>query len=66
MLVLSRQKGEQIVVNDKIVITVLGWHGGRVSIGIEAPKDVRVVRKEMAEPPIAPPEVDTAPKPEVP
>lgn len=62
MLVLSRQKGQQICINDKIVITVLGWSRGRVSIGIDAPEQVRVVRSELAEPP----EVDADPKAEVP
>jgi carbon storage regulator len=47
MLVLSRKVGEQICVPQfYIVLTVLAVHGQRVSLGIEAPASIRVVRSE--------------------
>ena len=47
MLVLSRKVGEKIVIADKIVITVVSMHNGKVRLGIEAPKDVHVMREEL-------------------
>jgi carbon storage regulator len=49
MLVLSRKKGEQIVIGDNIVVTVQRLSGNRVSIGIEAPDRCRIVRGELRE-----------------
>jgi carbon storage regulator len=49
MLVLSRKTGESIVIGDCIVISVQRIEGGRVSIGITAPRDVRIDRAEIAE-----------------
>ncbi len=49
VLVLSRKKSEQIVIDDRIVVTVLQIRGDRVRIGIQAPKDVPVHRKEVHE-----------------
>jgi len=49
MLVLSRKKGEQIVIGDDIVVTVQRLSGNRVSIGIEAPDRCRIVRGELRE-----------------
>lgn len=47
MLVLSRNKGEQIVVADNVVITVVEIRGDKVRLGVEAPKEVSVHRKEV-------------------
>ena len=47
MLVLSRRQGEEICINDRIRISVLSVRGGRVRIGIAAPAEIRVVRKEL-------------------
>ena len=47
MLVLSRKEGEQLVIGDNIVVTVNRISGNRVAIGIDAPRDVRVVRGEL-------------------
>ena len=47
MLVLSRRKGESIVIQDNIEITVLGIEGDNVRIGITAPRQVDVFRKEI-------------------
>ena len=48
MLVLSRKEGEKLVIGDNIVITVNRIAGNRVAIGIEAPRDVSIVRGELA------------------
>jgi len=47
MLVLSRRPNESIVINDKIVITVIEIRGDKVRLGIEAPRDVPVHRSEI-------------------
>lgn len=47
MLVLSRKQQESIQISDDIVVTVLAICGGRVRIGIEAPRQIRVVRTEL-------------------
>lgn len=49
VLVLSRKRNEQIVIDDRIVVTVLQIRGDRVRVGIQAPKDVPVHRKEVHE-----------------
>ena len=47
MLVLSRKKNESIVIRDDIVITVIEIRGDKVRLGIEAPKEVPVHRREV-------------------
>ena len=47
MLVLSRKEGEKLVIGDNIVLTVNRINGNRVSIGVEAPRDIRIVRGEL-------------------
>lgn len=47
MLVLSRKIGQQIRIGDQIVVTVVKSQGQTVRIGIEAPRDVRVLRAEL-------------------
>ncbi len=49
MLVLSRKVGEKIVIGDNITVVVNRVSGNRISVGIEAPADVRIVRGELAE-----------------
>ncbi len=50
MLVLSRRAEEAIVIGENITITVLGVdRNGVVRLGIDAPKTVRIVRKELIE-----------------
>ncbi len=49
MLALTRKKGETIVINDNIEITVLGTNGDQVKLGISAPKNIPVFRKEIYE-----------------
>jgi carbon storage regulator len=51
MLVLSRKLGEKIYINDNICITVVDIDRGKIRLGIEAPRDVPIFRKELvAEP----------------
>lgn len=47
MLVLKRNEGESILIGDGIEITVLECSNGIAKIGIEAPKDVKIIRKEL-------------------
>ncbi|HUI09971.1 MAG TPA: carbon storage regulator CsrA [Bacteroidota bacterium] len=47
MLILARKAEEEIRIGDNIVIRVLGIHNGQVKLGIEAPRDMRVVRGEL-------------------
>jgi carbon storage regulator len=47
MLVLSRKVGERLVIGDGIVVVVKRIAGQRVTFGIEAPPDVRIVRGEL-------------------
>lgn len=47
MLALSRKKGEAIIVNNNVEITILEIKGEQVKIGISAPKDVPIYRKEV-------------------
>ncbi len=48
MLVLSRKVGEKLVIGDNVVLTVNRITGNRVAIGIEAPREVPIVRGELA------------------
>ena len=47
MLVLSRKAGQDIYIGDNIRITVNKISGNRVTIGIAAPNDVRIIRGEL-------------------
>lgn len=47
MLVLSRKKGESIVIGDDIVLTIVEVRGDKIRLGIEAPREVPVHRKEI-------------------
>jgi carbon storage regulator len=47
VLVLSRKKGESVVIHNDIVITVLSVEGDNVKLGISAPKDIDIYRKEI-------------------
>lgn len=49
MLVLSRKEGEIILIGDNIKITITRIRGDRVRVGIEAPREVTVLRGELAE-----------------
>lgn len=47
MLALSRKKNEAIVINNNIEVTILEVKGDQVKVGITAPKEVPVYRKEV-------------------
>ena len=47
MLVLTRKSGEQILIGDDIVITVLDSLGDGIRIGIDAPRGVKIQRNEV-------------------
>lgn len=49
MLVLSRKKDESIIINDHITVTVIEIRGDKVRLGIVAPKDIPVHRREVFE-----------------
>lgn len=47
MLVLSRKKNESIVIDNDITIVVVEIRGDKVRLGVEAPKEVPVHRREV-------------------
>jgi carbon storage regulator len=49
MLVLTRKKGESIMIDHHISVTVLSVEGDHVKIGVDAPKEVVVFRREVYE-----------------
>lgn len=49
MLILSRKPGQSIMIGDDIEVTVLEWQDGQVSLGITAPRQVPVHRREVYE-----------------
>jgi len=49
MLVLTRKTNESIIIGDEIAVTVLGVEGDQVKLGITAPKEIAVHRREVYE-----------------
>lgn len=47
MLVISRKADESITIGDHIVVTILGIEGDRVKLGIEAPREMTILRQEV-------------------
>lgn len=47
MLVLSRKKNESVVINNDITVTIVEIRGDKVRLGVEAPKEVPVHRREV-------------------
>lgn len=47
MLVLTRKSGERIKIGTDVVIEIVEIDGSKVRVGIEAPKDVRILREEV-------------------
>jgi carbon storage regulator len=47
MLILTRKRGETVVIGDNVAVTVLGVKGQQVRIGIAAPDDVAIHREEV-------------------
>ncbi len=47
MLILSRKEGESIKIGDNVTIEIISIRGGTVKIGINAPEDALILRKEL-------------------
>ena len=47
MLILNRKVGESIILGDNIEVKILDIQDGKIKIGIEAPKDISILRKEV-------------------
>ncbi len=47
MLALTRKKGESLVINNNIEITIMEVRGDQVKVGIAAPKEIPIYRKEV-------------------
>ncbi len=47
MLVLGRKPGESIRIGDDVVIKVVKARNGQIKLGIDAPKDIKVIRTEL-------------------
>jgi len=50
MLQISRREGEAVVIGDDIVVTVLARRKGEVLLGIDAPRDLTILRGELLPP----------------
>lgn len=50
MLVLSRKVGETLVIDGNITVKVVRIQGNRITLGIEAPSDVKILRGELNQP----------------
>lgn len=49
MLILTRKQGESFILGENIEISIAEINGDRVRIAIDAPKDVKILRKELKE-----------------
>lgn len=49
MLILSRKPGETLVINNEIEVKIIEISGDKVKIGIEAPKNVKILRQELSQ-----------------
>ncbi|RKX53353.1 MAG: carbon storage regulator [Thermotoga sp.] len=47
MLVLTRKVGESLVIDDKIIVKILKIEGNAVKVGIDAPRNIKILRKEL-------------------
>lgn len=47
MLILSRRKDESLVIDERIVVTVVDIKGDQIKLGIQAPRDVKIFRHEV-------------------
>jgi carbon storage regulator len=49
MLILTRLPGQTLLIDDDVVIEVLGVEGQQVRLGLTAPSDITILRQELAE-----------------
>lgn len=49
MLILARREGETLLIGDNIEVTVLAVNGSQVRLGIEAPREIQVLREELVQ-----------------
>ncbi len=49
MLILTRKKNESIIISDSIEVTIVSIEDGKVKLGIKAPRDINIHRKEIYE-----------------
>jgi carbon storage regulator len=49
MLVISRKSGETLMIGDSVSVTVLSVSGDKVAIGIDAPREITILRGELIE-----------------
>ena len=47
MLVLTRQVGQSLIINDNITVRIISINGNNVEVGIEAPKEIPIHREDM-------------------
>lgn len=47
MLILTRKKDESIIINGNIEIKIIEIEDGKIRVGIEAPKEIEILRKEL-------------------
>lgn len=47
MLILQRKEGDEILIGDNIVVSVLSIDGGRVRLAVTAPREIPVLRREL-------------------
>ncbi len=59
MLVLSRKAGEKLVIDGNITVEVVRIQGNRITLGIAAPADVKILRGELNHPTAKPKKVET-------
>jgi carbon storage regulator len=47
MLVVTRKQGESLLIGDNIEITIIEMEGSNIKIGINAPRNIKILRKEL-------------------
>ncbi|MBT4866263.1 MAG: carbon storage regulator [Planctomycetaceae bacterium] len=65
MLVLSRKPGERILIGDNVTVTIVRIGPNNVRLGIDAPRDMNIVREELLADPQDAPSAAQSPQPSV-
>jgi carbon storage regulator len=47
MLVLTRRTGESVKIGDDITLTILGVNGNQIRVGVDAPREIQILRGEL-------------------